>query len=286
MGLRESCSSQRSLSPSWAARPSCPVGTCRRGLPGDEDPGAVIRRLGGLLTAPLAPTGPTEIALVISITDGDTIWVDILGEESRVRYIGIDTPEIGFDDRPAEPFAEEATTANAALVEDELVVLETDVSETDDFGRLLRYVWLAPDDDTADSGAGTWRLVNLELVRAGLAEARDYPPDTKYSDAPRRRRVRGPHRRPRHLERRVADPVRSRVELSADDCPQGRRSPSMRACAAQVEASSRPRRRLSSWMISASSCADRRRRAPRVAPGIDGEVTCPSTGQPILVDRR
>ena len=100
---------------------------------------------------------------MISITDGDTIWVDILGEESRVRYIGIDTPEIGFDDRPAEPYAEEATTANAALVEAEVVVLETDVSETDDFGRLLRYVWLAP-DDTADSGTGTWRLVNLELV--------------------------------------------------------------------------------------------------------------------------
>ena len=113
--------------------------------------------------ASLAPTGPTEVALVTSITDGDTIWVDILGEESRVRYIGIDTPEIGFDDRPAEPFAEEATTANAALVEDSLVVLETDVSETDDFGRFLRYVWLAP-DETADPGTGTWRLVNLELV--------------------------------------------------------------------------------------------------------------------------
>jgi micrococcal nuclease len=55
------------------------------------------------------------------------------------------------------------------------------VSETDDFGRLLRYVWLAP-ADTADSGTGTWRLVNLELVRAGMAEARDYPPDTKYSE--------------------------------------------------------------------------------------------------------
>jgi micrococcal nuclease len=62
------------------------------------------------------------------------------------------------------------------------VVLETDVSETDDFGRLLRYVWLPPDDDTAETGTATWRLVNLELVRAGLAEARDYPPDTKYSE--------------------------------------------------------------------------------------------------------
>ena len=130
---------------------------------------------------PFAPTGTTEIALAISITDGDTIRVDILGEESRVRYIGIDTPELETDDQPAEPFAEEATSANAALVEDEIVVLETDVSETDDFGRLLRYVWLAP-GEMADAGADAWLLVNLELVRAGLAEARDYPPDTKYAD--------------------------------------------------------------------------------------------------------
>jgi endonuclease YncB( thermonuclease family) len=127
------------------------------------------------------PTGPTEIALVTSITDGDTIRVDVLGEESRVRYIGIDTPEMGFAEGPTEPLAEEAATANAALVADQIVVLETDVSETDDFGRLLRYVWLAPDDSFDTETAG-WRLANLELVRAGLAEARDYPPDTKYSD--------------------------------------------------------------------------------------------------------
>jgi micrococcal nuclease len=133
------------------------------------------------LRATFGPTGPTEIALVISITDGDTIWVDIMGEESRVRYIGVDTPEVASEDRAAEPFAEEATTANAALVEDQIVVLETDVSETDDFGRLLRYVWLRP-EDAADPEAGAWRLVNVELVRAGLADARDYPPDTKYSD--------------------------------------------------------------------------------------------------------
>ena len=75
-----------------------------------------------------------------------------------MRYVGIDTPEIGFDDQLEEPFAEEATTANAALVEDELVVLETAVSETDDFGRLLRHGWLAPDDmaEARDAGRGMW----------------------------------------------------------------------------------------------------------------------------------
>lgn len=68
----------------------------------------------------------------------------------------------------------EASDANSALVEGRLVVLETDVSETDRYGRLLRYVWVA---DNA-----TWLLVNLELVRRGFAQASTYPPDVKYTE--------------------------------------------------------------------------------------------------------
>jgi endonuclease YncB( thermonuclease family) len=126
-----------------------------------------------------APSGPTELAQVVSVTDGDTIRVLIDGEEYRLRYIGIDTPESVAPDTPVEPFALAAAEANAALVEHHSVVLEKDVSQTDRFDRLLRYVWLPPADGRPSAG---WRLVNLELVRAGLAEAVDYPPDTKYSD--------------------------------------------------------------------------------------------------------
>lgn len=119
--------------------------------------------------APFQPTGPTEVATVVSITDGDTIRVDRgLGSE-RVRYIGIDAPE------PDEPGGDEATARNAALVEvGDDVVLETDVSDVDDFGRLLRYVWLHE--------GSTWTLVNLELIENGVAEAVAYPPDVKYHE--------------------------------------------------------------------------------------------------------
>ena len=125
-----------------------------------------------------APTGPTEIGRVVAITDGDTIRVVIDGEEHRLRYIGIDTPESVVPDAPIEPFALAAHAANSALVSHKEVVLEKDVSETDQFDRLLRYVWLPPEEGRPGSG---WRLVNLVLVRAGLAEAVDYPPDTKHS---------------------------------------------------------------------------------------------------------
>ena len=82
------------------------------------------------------PTGPTQHAVVTDITDGDTIRVEIDGTEYDLRYVGIDTPEVG------QPGAKAATQANRRLVYGKRVLLETDASDTDRFGRLLRYVWL------------------------------------------------------------------------------------------------------------------------------------------------
>jgi hypothetical protein len=64
----------------------------------------------------------------------------------------------------------EATAANGRLVEGKVVLLEKDVSETDQYGRLLRYVY-----------AGSL-LVNYELVRLGFAQVSTYPIDVKYAD--------------------------------------------------------------------------------------------------------
>ena len=55
------------------------------------------------------------------------------------------------------------------------VFLEKDVSETDQYGRLLRYVWFVND-------IGDMLLANRELVRRGFARAKAYPPDGKYDD--------------------------------------------------------------------------------------------------------
>jgi micrococcal nuclease len=121
--------------------------------------------------APLghAPQGPTVLATVVSVTDGDTIRVLVDGVEQRVRYIGIDAPEVGSG---AEWMGAEATAANSSLVAGRQVVLERDVSKRDQFGRMLRYVWLETDDG--------WLLVNRELVRRGFAQAVSFPPDVKY----------------------------------------------------------------------------------------------------------
>lgn len=121
------------------------------------------------------PVGPLQEGVVTRIVDGDTIWVRLEGGDVRVRYIGIDAPEMG--DAVPDPWAQEATDANRRLVDGRRVLVETDVSETDRFGRLLRYVWLPVEG--AD-GADAWLLVNLELVRLGLAHARSYPPDVRH----------------------------------------------------------------------------------------------------------
>ena len=61
-----------------------------------------------------------------------------------------------------------AREQNIALVNGRTVRLEQDVSATDPYGRLLRYVWVG---DT---------LINAELVRLGYARAVAYPPDIKH----------------------------------------------------------------------------------------------------------
>ena len=107
---------------------------------------------------------PPDIARVIKVVDGDTI---IIEGNYQVRYIGMDTPEIQPN---VEPFAMEAWEVNRRLVAGKEVRLERDVSQTDKYGRLLRYVYV---NDV---------FVNAELVRQGLAEAKAYPPDTKHHD--------------------------------------------------------------------------------------------------------
>jgi endonuclease YncB( thermonuclease family) len=101
-----------------------------------------------------------ETSTVTAVFDGDTIEVEMNGRTYRVRYIGIDTPERD------EPFYEEATQANRQLVGRQEVILVKDVSETDQYGRLLRYIYLQD---------GTF--VNAELLRQGFAQIVTYPPD-------------------------------------------------------------------------------------------------------------
>ena len=108
-----------------------------------------------------------ETAYVERVVDGDTIE---LSDGRKVRYIGTDTPETKNPQVPVECFGKKAEEKNKELVEGKYVKLEKDVSETDRYNRLLRYVWV---DD---------RLVNLVLIEEGYAFARTFPPDVAKQD--------------------------------------------------------------------------------------------------------
>ena len=106
----------------------------------------------------------TDLIKVTRVIDGDTIELE---GGKRVRYIGIDTPELSGT---VECFGREAYDKNKELVEGNQVRLEKDVSETDRYGRLLRYVYI------------DGNFINDLLVRTGYANASSYPPDIKYQD--------------------------------------------------------------------------------------------------------
>lgn len=105
--------------------------------------------------------------IVERVVDGDTIK---LTNGQTVRYIGIDTPESKHPQKEVECFALDAAEANRQLVEGKKVTLEKDVSDTDRYGRLLRYVYI---NDI---------MVNQKLVADGFAQAVSFPPDIKYQD--------------------------------------------------------------------------------------------------------
>jgi micrococcal nuclease len=92
-------------------------------------------------------------AQVVRVIDGDTIVVEMAGEEEHVRYYGIDTTERG------EACYEEAKERNRQLAR-ATVLLLPDARDRDRSGRLLRYVF---DADGAS--------IDAELIAEGLAYA-------------------------------------------------------------------------------------------------------------------
>jgi|SRR3989344_1975561 len=116
-----------------------------------------------------------EKVFVTKVVDGDTIEVDMGGQLKKVRLLEIDTPETKDPRRPVGCFGKEAYMENKRLVEGKEVILQKDISETDKYNRLLRYIYLPLKD-------GNFLFVNDYLVRQGYATVLTYPPDVKFSE--------------------------------------------------------------------------------------------------------
>jgi len=116
-----------------------------------------------------APAAAAELTgVVVRVVDGDTIHVRLGDRVEKVRYIGVNTPEIHHPTKGREPRGDEALRVNEALVSGKRVRLELDVQSRDRYGRLLAYVWVGD------------LMVNAELVRRGFAQTMTVPPNVRH----------------------------------------------------------------------------------------------------------
>lgn len=106
----------------------------------------------------------SELVRVTRVIDGDTVEIE---GGKKVRYIGINTPETVDPQKPVQCYGKEATEENKRLVDGTMIRLEKDVSDVDQYGRLLRYVY---EGDI---------FINDVLVRQGFARVSTFPPDIK-----------------------------------------------------------------------------------------------------------
>jgi len=131
----------------------------------------------GLLTDPSltfieirARTPYTYYAKLDRVVDGDTLLLDFdcgffISLKSKVRLIGIDCPELDTDKgKEAAAFVEKELTGANLIAE---------VRKKEKYGRYLCYIYYSKQYSDFDEIIRHGKLINEELVRAGLANRYD-----------------------------------------------------------------------------------------------------------------
>ncbi|MFM8584384.1 MAG: thermonuclease family protein [Planctomycetaceae bacterium] len=114
------------------------------------------------VTDPLAgparplPRGETQVVRVRRVIDGDTL---LLQDGTRVRMIGVDTPETKMEGAEVQPFGPEASEFVKQAVARGPVSLVFDGESEDNYGRILAHVCVND------------RFIGEDLIRLGLARA-------------------------------------------------------------------------------------------------------------------
>lgn len=123
-----------------------------------------------LLLAGCSSSEPPTSGYISRVIDGDTVDVRFGNQIERVRLIGIDTPELGFEGEPDECWAKEASLAlQRSLPVGTTVQVLRDTVARDHYGRLLGYVFSEND-----------RFINGEMAMNGHARVLSIPPNTAY----------------------------------------------------------------------------------------------------------
>ena len=124
-----------------------------------------------------------EEAYVKRVIDGDTAVLVINGKEYKLRMVLVDTPESVHPKKGLQYYGKEASDYTKAQLTGKTVYLQKDVSDTDRYGRVLRYVWLqrpATNEPTKDEVKNY--CYNAILIKEGYGQLATFPPDVKYVD--------------------------------------------------------------------------------------------------------
>jgi micrococcal nuclease len=129
----------------------------------------------------VAPHGvyKTKVVCIASCgLDGDTIRVNVLGKEAKVRVIGVNTPEIAHNGNPAQCYGNEARDFTDSHLNGRWIYLQFDNEIYDKYHRYLAYVWLTYPELYAPDSGYMWNAV---LARDGYAKVLSLMPNVQYA---------------------------------------------------------------------------------------------------------
>jgi len=125
--------------------------------PDYNNPNPILKGLG-------PKPGSSEIWEVVNVSDGDTITVQSGEKKDRIRFCGIDAPEVSHGKKPGQPLGDESRQMLRSLIGAAGNQVIISPAERDRYGRLVAEVFVS-----AGKGTEEEKLLNYELVRAGMA---------------------------------------------------------------------------------------------------------------------
>lgn len=118
-------------------------------------------------------------AVIVRAVDGDTAVVRIDGQEKRVRFLGVDTPETVHPNKPVQFYGKEASSFTKESLNGRRVWLEYDSNPQDRYGRHLAYIWLN-NPKTINESTIRESMFNAKLLLGGYAKVMIIRPNKRY----------------------------------------------------------------------------------------------------------
>lgn len=118
-------------------------------------------------------------AVIVRAVDGDTAVVKVDGQEKRVRFLGVDTPETVHPNKPVQFYGKEASNFTKESLNGRRVWLEYDSNPQDRYGRHLAYIWLK-NPATVNESTMRESMFNAKLLLGGYAKVMIIKPNKRY----------------------------------------------------------------------------------------------------------